>query len=198
MAGLSPTNVNTAFDMLVQEIQASAESLGSNVSSLIAEGDFEGARGLIDKVEKLADLKSRVAALRKEWTDLGITNGKAASRAVRRRRKLGAAKRGIQVGTDAYRIPLLKALCELGGAAHKGKVLARVEELMRGTLGPVAYTAVASSARRPRWLVRAEWVRFRLVREGLMKSDSPRGIWEITDAGRDCLAKNQSAVINPQ
>jgi hypothetical protein len=32
---------------------------------------------------------------------------------------------------------------------------------------------------------------FALVREGLMRSDSPRGIWEISDAGRKAVETEQ-------
>ena len=31
------------------------------------------------------------------------------------------------------------------------------------------------------------WRRFNLVKMGLLKDDSPRGIWEISDAGRRAL-----------
>jgi hypothetical protein len=31
-----------------------------------------------------------------------------------------------------------------------------------------------------------------LVREGLMKDDSPRGVWEISEAGRQYLRERES------
>lgn len=33
----------------------------------------------------------------------------------------------------------------------------------------------------------AQWARNSMVKEGLMASDSPRGIWEITDEGEQWL-----------
>ena len=37
------------------------------------------------------------------------------------------------------------------------------------------------------WKNNARWARQILVNEGLMAPDSPRGIWEITPAGREAL-----------
>jgi len=38
-----------------------------------------------------------------------------------------------------------------------------------------------------RWKNRVAWRRFRLVQMGLLKPNSPRGIWEISDRGRRAL-----------
>ncbi|RMH13146.1 MAG: hypothetical protein D6698_14360, partial [Gammaproteobacteria bacterium] len=42
------------------------------------------------------------------------------------------------------------------------------------------------------WRNTAQWCRNTMVREGLMKSDSPYGIWEITEAGRKYLQDESS------
>jgi restriction endonuclease Mrr len=34
-----------------------------------------------------------------------------------------------------------------------------------------------------RWRNTAAWERFKMVEDGLLKSDSPRGTWELTEAG---------------
>jgi len=43
------------------------------------------------------------------------------------------------------------------------------------------------SASRPLWLIRRPDARNAMVHEGLLKADSPRGIWEVTDKGRALL-----------
>ena len=43
-----------------------------------------------------------------------------------------------------------------------------------------------------RWENTAQWVRFYLVRQGYLSKDSPRGVWEITDKGREYY----KAIIN--
>ena len=39
-----------------------------------------------------------------------------------------------------------------------------------------------------RWRNAAQWARNSMVNDGLMKNDSPRGVWEISDKGRNFLA----------
>jgi len=38
-----------------------------------------------------------------------------------------------------------------------------------------------------RWKNRVQFVRLKLVQAGLVKKDSPRGVWEITQSGREYL-----------
>ena len=44
----------------------------------------------------------------------------------------------------------------------------------------------------PWWRNGAQWARHAMVTEGLLKADSPRGIWEISPAGEAYLAQNQT------
>ena len=39
----------------------------------------------------------------------------------------------------------------------------------------------------PRWRNTAQWARNAMVKEGLLASDSPRGVWEITAEGKQWL-----------
>jgi hypothetical protein len=41
------------------------------------------------------------------------------------------------------------------------------------------------------WHNAAQWVRLSLVKEGLMKSNSPHGIWELSEKGVNELKKNR-------
>jgi len=47
---------------------------------------------------------------------------------------------------------------------------------------------LASDPKTPRWRNAACWARSAMVNEGLLKSDSPRGVWEISAEGRKRLA----------
>jgi hypothetical protein len=73
------------------------------------------------------------------------------------------------------------------------EVLPIVERKMKGTLKKVDYEPLASDPEMPRWRNAAQWARNSMVRDGLMKSDSPRGVWEISDAGSQWLAKSSGA-----
>lgn len=64
------------------------------------------------------------------------------------------------------------------------EVLTRVFAKLRDRLKPKDLEKL-SSGTTVRWKNKAQWERQRLKSEGYLKTDSPRGIWEITDKGRD-------------
>ncbi len=78
----------------------------------------------------------------------------------------------------------------MGGKGETGAVLNRVRVLMWDVLKPVDDQPLPSTPRMPRWRNAAQWARNRMVQEGLLASDSPRGVWEITATGRRWLAEN--------
>ena len=90
--------------------------------------------------------------------------------------------RGGITPQGAYREPILRCLSKLGGRGRAPEVVDRVGELMEPRL--------TSEDREPlksgdiRWKKNAQWARFRLGEEGLLKKDSPRGTWELTEKGR--------------
>jgi hypothetical protein len=63
---------------------------------------------------------------------------------------------------------------------------------MRGVLKEVDYDPLASDPDLPRWRNAAQWARSMMVKEGLLKADSPRGVWEIADKGRAVLQESKT------
>jgi len=51
-----------------------------------------------------------------------------------------------------------------------------------------------SNPKEVHWRNRAQWYRNTLLREGLLKSDSPRGIWEISNGVGKCLRVSHTLV----
>ena len=84
-----------------------------------------------------------------------------------------------------YCLPILKALEECGGSLATSGVLRQVYQLMEDEL------RVIDKSRRSDgqfyWQNRTHDMRRELVSKGLMKVDSPRGIWEISEEGREYL-----------
>lgn len=97
--------------------------------------------------------------------------------------------KGQRTHDKEYTRPILQALIDLGGSAKSSEVLPRVELYMRPILKPVDYDPLPSDPQSPRWRNAAQWVRYTLVQEGLLRPDSPRGVWEITEVGRQFLLK---------
>ncbi len=86
--------------------------------------------------------------------------------------------------------PILRALIELGGSAHKNDVLDRVGTIMKNTLQEVdyVYTRKVHCGEHIRWPQIAAWQRHKMVEEGLLKSNSPKGVLDITEAGRSAFS----------
>ncbi len=105
-------------------------------------------------------------------------------------RDLVRLQRGVRTPEEAYYQPILKALNELGGSAKMNDVLEKVEQSMKEMLKPADYEMLGSGTN-IRWRNTAQWARNSLVKEGLLKSNSPRGIWEITEVGHMSLRHNQ-------
>lgn len=99
--------------------------------------------------------------------------------------KIPRKRGGIQ--PKEYRIPILEALLEKEGKAEPKEVLDIIEQKMGERFGKLDIE-ILRDGRTKRWQKNAAWERFDMVRkEGLLKSDSPRGLWEITEKGRKFL-----------
>jgi len=94
--------------------------------------------------------------------------------------------RGEKTPQGVYEKPILQALVQLGGNGTADAVLSIVEAQMKALLRPVDL-APTSPGRDLRWRNTAKWARNKLKEEGLIKADSPRGIWEISEKGKEYL-----------
>lgn len=99
-------------------------------------------------------------------------------------------KAGNITPQGAYAIPLLESLIEMGGAGKVKDVLDRIGEKMKGQLRDVDLEKISTGA--VRWRNHAMWERLNLIDLGYLKRDSLRGIWEVTDKGREYYEKNRS------
>jgi len=84
-----------------------------------------------------------------------------------------------------------KLYVELGGRAEMSKVLDLVEKKVQGILNDYDRRPLPSNPKIIRWRNTAQWCRNTMAREGLLKSDSPRGIWEISERGRKALQEGK-------
>ncbi|OLB35565.1 MAG: hypothetical protein AUH11_14285 [Acidobacteria bacterium 13_2_20CM_57_17] len=87
----------------------------------------------------------------------------------------------------AYWLPTLQALVDLGGKARRDDVVELVGKKMQGVLTPDDHKMLPSGVE-VRWKNRVAWQRENMKRLGLLRGDSPQGIWEITESGRQWLA----------
>lgn len=99
------------------------------------------------------------------------------------RKKFVKLEKGLKTPEKEFRIPILEALVELGGRAEAKEVLKIVEQKLKGKLNKYDYENIPSNPHKIRWKDTASWCRNTLVNEGLLSSNSPKGVWEITENG---------------
>jgi hypothetical protein len=105
--------------------------------------------------------------------------------------KISRLPKGLKTPNQTYRRPILEALYELGGSADAKDVLKVVEEKLKPRLNEFDLQKLPSSSEL-RWHKTANFVRLSLVKDGLLKDDSPRGIWELSDLGYQEIGKRRA------
>ena len=88
----------------------------------------------------------------------------------------------------AFRQPLLEIILELGGSAHAREVRSVMEERVKPLLLPGDREVLSTGDER--WWNAACWERSTLVKEGLLRPDSPRGTWALSDKGIEHVANS--------
>lgn len=96
----------------------------------------------------------------------------------------GRARRGSLLPRSTYEMPILESLIELGGSAAASRVVDLVGAKLETQLTDIDYKETPGT-RVVRWRNRTQFARHELVKKGQMRQDSPHGVWEISEAGRD-------------
>ncbi len=196
--------VEAVFTLVADAIGKAKEDLADLVREATIEGRFPEAQRIVLLSQELERVHSQLQAARNRWLaapqeELVKEIFEAAGqgkRAVRRRSRTKHIPRGECSPPRYYRLPILRALSESGGEAPAAHILRRVFEDVKDSLQPADHEEIPythSSGGAPRWRRTAENERFRMVQEGLLRSDSPRGTWALTDEGRRFLEEAEEA-----
>lgn len=92
------------------------------------------------------------------------------------------AQVGALLAMEEYEVPLLRALAAAGGAAPRFEIVEAVESMLEDKLTDLDRELLPSGGD-VRWRNRLGFARLRAVERGHIRSDSRRGIWELSDAG---------------
>ena len=130
----------------------------------------EGAKPFVDTPN---DVLRRVFRLDPVTTSSSIATSKRRSNM----RRIGATPQG------EYRLPIVESLLELHGSAMADEVLQGVFRKVKSKLKPIDQELMENGGE-PRWRLQARFERKNMVLDGLLKSDSQHGLWELTDKGR--------------
>lgn len=189
MAENNPSNVFSAFEILLEEIEAEIDYFTGVGSQALQGRDYNKAKELIDHAQEITNFRNQVARLRKEWTKINAAAEEKEDEETRiQRNNMGKLRKGLRTPESSYVLPILQALDQMGGSGKVSEVLDKVGEIMRPILKNIDYDPLTSNPDNPRWRNTAQWARNSMVNEeGYLKKDSPRGIWEISEKGRAFL-----------
>jgi restriction endonuclease Mrr len=91
-----------------------------------------------------------------------------------------------------YWKPMLEFIVEAGGSAPAGEVIGALGERLRGSLTSRDQERLETGE--VRWRNRVRFARLRMTQQGLLSDASPRGVWQVTDAGRSYLDSDDPGV----
>ncbi|MFN4319845.1 MAG: winged helix-turn-helix domain-containing protein [Aquificaceae bacterium] len=167
-----------AFELLFEEIQKHIDKIKTEIKAAVDISDYGRVQEYMEKIKKLEDFKEKLKDLQKEWENLYVPMPSS----------VGSKKEYTK--EKEYIIPILESLVELGGSGSRKEVLQKVEEKMKGRFTAADCEKFPSNSEEA-WRVYASRCRERLVEKGLLSKSSPKGIWEITEKGRNYLREVQ-------
>ncbi|MBX3358827.1 MAG: winged helix-turn-helix domain-containing protein [Phycisphaeraceae bacterium] len=186
----NPQDVSSAFESLLEEVEAEVDFVNTVGARSFEGRDYDRAKEALARAGVLIAFRDKVAALRTEWqTIAAVAEQEEDEETKAARRNLGRLRNGLRTPEAAYREPILRVLQSMGGSGKAAEVLEKVGQMMKPKLQSVDFEPLASGPDNPRWRNAAQWARNTMVKEGLLKSDSPRGVWEVTDLGRQAVTK---------
>lgn len=112
---MATRDVDTAFEILLEEVEAAISAFSGEAKQFIDTGEYEKGSHILEKVKSLNKLRKKIQALQKEWSML--LNRKLRPSSKRRRKDKARLPRGLRTPESAFRRPILEALVELGGQA---------------------------------------------------------------------------------
>ena len=151
----------------------------------LREERLKRAMSLIEEVRDILsiyDLELRVAKTGIKFVDRTgkVSNLGGSTDSVKR------PGRGKKTHESAYYLPILRSIEELGGEARANLVLDIIKEKMEKNFTEFDLAPIRSGDE-DRWRNTARWARSQLKNKGYLSSDSPIGIWAITEKGREHL-----------
>lgn len=190
MVDKDPTTVQAAFEILLEEMETEIEIINQSGAKAFAARNYDAARAVLERADQITALREKLAGLRTEWEKLvPVAGANGAGSKKNGSHDLSRLHRGIRTREAAYFKPILQVLNQMGGFGDMADVLERLPKLMKGTLTDLDFEPLAANSEVPRWWNTAQWAQSAMVAAGLLKSDSPRGIWEMTEAGHKLIAE---------
>lgn len=173
-------NTEDAFSVLNTQGHAALGKLQSEGKELFGRADFEGAKKIAEKAQKVTALIRELENLQSRWQECipePVT-------VIEYDLPIHKTPNGEITIQPYYRIPILQALIEMGGSGATSRVIDRVGEIMKDYFSDVD-NQLLPSGRDIRWRNNCAWHRYTMVQDGLLVRGSQVGTWEISPKGRE-------------
>lgn len=206
MAGEVSGEVDQAFQALAEALQGGKLILARALTAATAERNEEFEESSSAGLAGVREFQREVKALCERWAQSGLgtlvaecsgflkESGPAGAefrqKSPEKQRTFGPRGDVKRTPQEAFRLPILRVLAQLGGRAKKLEVIERVYNMMKSQLTADDLKPLAVN-RDARWFNTASWERQNMTHEGLLAKGSPRGIWEITEQGREYLRQHE-------
>jgi restriction system protein len=192
---MAKDEVKTAIELLLEEVGRTYDVLYQEAQKAVAIHDIDRSQHILEICKKVKAFKEKVENLKSEWDAIfsGVVcmptkNGSC------RKKKRSRLERGLRTPEEKFILPILEALIELGGEAHASDVLKPVHAKMKNILNTYDYEDLSSNNQK-RWENTALWVKYRMVKDGLLDRNVPRGVWRITEKGRKFYQNNKALTV---
>ena len=170
-------DIQPALEDIREVLEAEHAALEAQLQEALSARTYDVLKQLTPRIEAIEAFRARVVALNGDWQKTFA----------KKRRSGDKLSRGLRTHEVAFYKPILAALVARGGKATIREMMSDLEVSMAKTFTEHDWIAVPSDPNRIRWQKTAGWARYELGLKGHTKVDSPIGIWEITDAGRQCV-----------
>jgi restriction system protein len=180
-------NIEKSFSSINSEIERTIEDLNNEAAKDIQQGNYSKAEGIINQCKQLQAIQQKLKAVEDELIEKDLIDKQKDDIPKQKERESERISRGKRTSHYLFIQPLLQALVNLGGSGTPSQVEKEAFPLLKPILTEFEFTTLASSGNKPRWVHRLHWTRYRQVKAGLLLANSPKGLWEISEAGRKRL-----------
>ena len=174
--------IKQALESCIAELESILSEINASIKRAIDEANYAHSQQLIQEAASVKQVIEQIDRI-KDNLPLDPTSAPVRTTRVRTAKQ----KRAVDVTPQKeYQIPILEVLVELGGQAPTREVLRQIYEKVKHRLRPKDLETLPSG-NDIRWENAVMWARNKLREQGFLSSNSPRGIWAITDEGRRYL-----------
>lgn len=192
---MAKDEVETAIELLLEEVGRTYDVLYQEAQKAVELEEFDRVQYITRMCQEVKVFKEKVENPQREWdaifSDVSYMPTKNGSC---RKKKRSRLERGLRTPEEKFILPILEALVELGGEAHASDVLKLVHAKMKNILNTYDYEDLSFNNQK-RWENTAQWVKYKMLEEGLLDRNVPRGVWRITEKGRKFYQNNKALTV---